>query len=154
MLEGICLSNPTEEQKRKVETFMCRLYKDKAASSLNTVRIRTFLTCNKPEEMPPSSGSAKFHIMRAISQAFIWENAHVPMLEERAEVLRTSCFTVNEESLIPIMMNSTPVSKKVIEIISCNCGSGCVNRRCHCLKACPKCSVICHTREPTTPCTN
>ena len=58
--------------------LICRLYKDRATSSLNTVCVRTFLTCNKPEEMPATLKSAKFHILRALSQAFIWINAHIP----------------------------------------------------------------------------
>ena len=52
LLAGINCENPSVEDMTKLETFLCRLYKDRAASSLNTVRVRTFFTCNKPEEMP------------------------------------------------------------------------------------------------------
>ena len=92
LLDGINCENPTEEDMANLETFMCRLYKDRTASSLNDVRVRTFLTCNKPEEMPPTSNSAKFHILRSLSQSFIWRNAHVPFLEEQSAQLISKCF--------------------------------------------------------------
>ena len=87
LLDGINYEGPTVEDMTKLETFICRLYKYRAASSLNTVCVKTFLTCNKPEDMPPTSNSAKVHILRALSQAFIWINAHIPFLEEESTAL-------------------------------------------------------------------
>ena len=62
LMDGIYCQNPTDQDIAKLETFMCRLYKDRTASSLNTVRVRTFLTCNKPEEMPPTSNYVPYPV--------------------------------------------------------------------------------------------
>ena len=132
LLDGIDCQNPTEEDMGKLEKFMCRLYKDRAASSLNTVRVRTFLTCNKPEEMPPTSNSAKFHILRALSQAFIWRNAHVPFLEEQSSELISKCFHFVDNKLVPIMSDQPALSDNVIKLVFCNCKTGCKNKMCAC----------------------
>ena len=130
------------------------LYKDRATSSLNTVRVRTFLTCNKPEEMPPTSKSAKVHILRALSQAFIWINAHIPFLEEESTALILRCFRL-EDKLVPILTDQPALSDKVITLVSCNCKTGCKNKTCACHRVPIKCSILCHARgKSDTPCIN
>ena len=151
LLGGIDCQKPTEEDMGKLEKFMRRLYKDRAASSLNTVRVRTFLTCNKPEEMPPTSNSAKFHILRALSQAFIWRNAHVPFLEEQSSELISKCFHFVDNKLVPIMSDQPALSDNVIKLVFCNCKTGCKNKMCVPIN----CSVLCHARlKSDIPCTN
>ena len=156
-MDGIDRINPTPTDLVKLETFICRLYKDRTASSLNAVRVRTFLTGSKPEDMPPTSDSARFHILRALCQAFIWDNAHIPMLEEQVQVLKMKCFKIEGAGLVPILMEQVPVPKHIVDLIACACKTGCKNRRCVCLKANLKCSILCHGRTNTdsaTPCTN
>ena len=155
LLDGIACQNPTEEDMEKLEQFICRLYKDRAATSLNTVRVRTFLTCNKPEEMPPTSNSAKFHILRTLSQAFIWRNAHVPFLEEQSAEWISRCFQFKDNNLVPIMSDQPALSDNVIKLVFCNCKTGCKNKMCVCRKVSIKCSILCYGRgKSDIPCTN
>ena len=57
---------------------MCRLYKDNTAFSLDDLRVKSFLTTNRQEEVPPTSDAAKHHICRAFLQANIWYQANIP----------------------------------------------------------------------------
>ena len=47
---------------------MCRLYKDNTAFSLDDLRVKSFLTTNRQEEVPPTSDAAKHHICRAFTR--------------------------------------------------------------------------------------
>ena len=155
LLDGINCENPTEEDMAKLEMFICRLYKDRVASSLNTVRVRTFLTCNKPEEMPPTSNSAKYHILRTLSQAFVWRNAHVPYLEEESAELISKCFHLEDNKLVPIMTDQPALSDKVIKLVLCNCKTGCRNKTCVCRRVPINCFILCHAwGKSDIPCTN
>ena len=139
----------------QIEAFMCRLYKDRTASSLNAVRVRLFLTCNKPEEMPPTTDSAKFHILRAFSQYFIWVNAHIPFIGEESERLISKCFLLKDKKLQPIMSERPMLDEKTIKIVSCNCKTGCKNKMCPCRKVPIPCSILCHARgKNDVPCMN
>ena len=143
------------EDMTKLETFICRLYKDRATSSLNTVCVRTFLTCNKPEKMPSTSDSAKFHILRSLSQFFIWINAHIPFREEESTALILRCFRLEDNKLVPIMTDRPVLSDKVIKLVSCNCKTGCKNKICPCRRVPIKCSILCHGRgKSDIPCIN
>ena len=79
LLDVINVLDPTDADYERVEILMCRLYKDHQASSLNTIRMRSLLTMNKPDENPPTSNVAMHHISWAFLQASKWVNASVAM---------------------------------------------------------------------------
>ena len=86
----------------------------------------------------PTSNSAKFHILRALSQAFIWINAHIPFLEDESTALILRCFRL-EDKLVPILTDQPALSDKVITPVSCNCK----NKTCACRRVPIKCSILC-----------
>ena len=57
----------------RIEKFMCRLYKDKFDTSLDSMRVNRILTTNKPEDIPPTSDAARLHISRAFLQSHVWK---------------------------------------------------------------------------------
>ena len=91
------------------------------------MRVDRILTINKPEDIPPTSDAARLHISRAFLQAHVWKNAHVPVHDIMSHELLSTGFILDEQNntLTPIMMTKSPMSKSVIEMISCNCKSSC-----------------------------
>ena len=55
LLKNINCDVPNNIDYDQVERFMCRLYKDKFATSLDSMRVNRILTTNKPEDIPPTS---------------------------------------------------------------------------------------------------
>ena len=91
------------------------------------MRVDRILTINKPEDIPPTSDAARLHICRAFLRAHVWKNAHVPVHDIMSHELLSTGFILDEQNntLTPIMMTKSPMSKSVIEMISCNCKSSC-----------------------------
>ena len=76
---------------------MCQLFKDNAAPTLNDIRATRILSTNRPEEIPPTSYAAKFHISRAFFQAYQWLYAYIPVHDILNNDLLYEGFTLNTE---------------------------------------------------------
>ena len=124
-------------------------YKNKSATSFESLRVNRILTTNKPKEIPPTSDAAKLHISRAFLQAHVWKNAHVPVHNIMSHELMYTGFMLDEKNNIPtpIMMTKFPMPKAVIEIISCNCKFSCDTKKCSCFKSRLRCTIMCHKKS-------
>ena len=74
------------------------------------------MTCNKPEDLPPTSDAAHLYI--------IFEgipSARLPHHAILGHPLLKTGYKLDEENskLIPVMMNKDPIPRAVIELISC-----------------------------------
>ena len=94
------------------------------------MRVACILTTNKPEHKHLTSDIARLYISRALLQAHMWKNAHVPVPDIMSNELFFTGFILDEQnnSNTPIMMTKSPMSKSVIKIILCNCKSSCATK--------------------------
>ena len=149
LIDGINIGCPNDCDYECTQKFMFWLFKDNVALTLEDIRATLILSTNWPEEISPTSDAAKLHISRAFLQAYQWVDAYIPVQDILSNDLLKEGFTLDSEKNIlkPIMMTKDPMSKAVVEMISCNCRTGCDSCRCNCFKANLKCTVLCHKRS-------
>ena len=148
LLVGVNVINPSDADFKSVEKFMCRLYKAKE-DTLNKVRVRSLLLTSKPEENPPTSNAAHYHICRSFLQASKWIYAHqlshtnfIP-----SPVTSGGFVSLEDGTLKPITSTLEAVPDAVIGGVSCNCKLDCLSRRCGCYQSGNKCTVLCHKSQ-------
>ena len=85
------------------------------------------------ESLPPTSDVLKLHIERAHFQANVWKQANVvkPILPSPV----TMGWSLDGDHLIPLPITLDPIPQACLEMISCQCSSGCIMLRCSCKKA-------------------
>ena len=126
LLQNINLQRPTDIDYGRVELFLCKLYKDKESNSLDAVCVKSLPTSNRPEEIPPTSDAARLHMSRAFLQAFVWNTAPETVLDDKiSPMLSALGFTFDGDKLVPILMRKSPIPEAVMEMVSCNCKTGC-----------------------------
>jgi hypothetical protein len=86
-----------------------------------------------PESLPPTSDALKLHIERAHFQANMWKQAKVvkPVLPSPV----TMGWSLDGDRLISLLMTLDPIPQACLEMISCQCSTGCITLRCSCKKA-------------------
>lgn len=140
-------ANPTVEDYEKAEMFICRLYQDPHADTLDKIRVRTLLSSNKPEENPPTSDAVYFHICRAFHQASRLLYAHVKNHSTLTSPVASKGWIENEDGdLIPVMMSKAPMSEAIEDNITCNCQTDCTKKFCKCRKRGIVCTQLCHKK--------
>ena len=65
----------TTDTLKRVETFVCRIYKTNVPS-VYMARFMLFPKAGTPDKLPPTSDALKYHTMRAHYQAMVWRQAH------------------------------------------------------------------------------
>jgi hypothetical protein len=85
-----------------------------------------------PESLLPTSDALPLHIERAHFQASVWKQANVvkPVLSSPV----TMGWSMDGDRLIPLLMTLDPVPQACLEMISCQCSTGCITLRCSCKK--------------------
>ena len=147
LLDEVNTMNPSEEDIKNCEKFLCRLYKDPSSESLDSLRVRTLLISTKPEENPPTSNAGRFHILRSIFQASRWEYAYLPYHCGLPSATDYGGYYIDDSGkMLPIIMTLEPMPDVVEEIITCNCLTKCVNKRCSCKLSGNKCALLCHKK--------
>ena len=125
---NLLLQNPSDEDFKSVEKFLCRLYNAKE-DTLNKVRMRSLLLVSKAEENPPTSNSGYYHICRSSCQAGKWIYAFMPThMNFLPSAVASGDFVFTEDgSLRPIMSTLEPVLDEAIGGVSCNYKLECLN---------------------------
>ena len=140
LLNGLGEGDLTDDKLANCESFVCKIYKH-SSHSVNEVRTAMFCKLKGPEKMPPTSDTLHYHIMRAHYQTLIWKQANVarPILPEPFNM----GWKVVGNELKPILMSKDPIPQACIEIISCQCLTGCRTLRCRCKKSNLSCTEMC-----------
>ena len=136
---------PTGEDLKKGEMFMARQY-GSTKNTLNEVRVTTLLLHDKPEESPPTSNAAGFHLKRSFCQAAKWIYAAETSHADLPSSVESGGFKEEGGHLVPIMMSTDPMPKMIQEIVTCNCEGFCNSKHCKCFKGILHCTHLCHKK--------
>ena len=79
-------------------------------------RAKTFVT---PDRLPPTASATRFRSLRTHYQVMVWMGISEDM------VPKDWGFKVQGDKLIPIMMDKDHAPEVLLEMIHCNCSSGC-----------------------------
>ena len=88
-------------------------------------------------DLPPTSGSAKFHSLRVYYQVQQWkgETGHLNPKQWYWEIIN--------DQLMPMNTDMLPAPKDLLHIFRCNCKTGCSSKRCTCRKHGLECTPAC-----------
>lgn len=142
LLSSIGEGELTDEKMKKVEKFVCKLYKLDQIVSVDEARVALFSKKAKPEALPPTEDALSLHKKRVHYQTLVWKQAHSsePHLPDPVTLgWKRSA----DNKLEPLLMTKDPIPKACQEIISCSCSTGCTNLRCSCKKAKLFCTSVC-----------
>jgi hypothetical protein len=144
LLEGIGEAELTDEKIKLAEVFICKLY-NQVTDTSDEARDLMFGKSKSPESLPPTSDALKLHIERAHFQASVWKQANVvkPVLPSPV----TMGWSLDGDRLIPLLMTLDPVPQACLEMISCQCSTGCITLRCSCKKAKLPCTDLCKCHQ-------
>lgn len=110
--------------------------------NINDLRAAVFQNIKSLDKLPPTRDALTHHIQRANYQAFIWKTADramqtLPPPDECGWKLESS-------QLLPVTCLKI-ISKKDLELITCQCKTDCRTNRCGCASKHQKCmSGVCH----------
>ena len=100
----------------------------------NKARVKLFRIGRTQETLPPTSDTAKFHIMRSHYQASVWNQAHSPY-PDLPPVTEMRWMHLDGR-LVTRLLSLLPIPKACREITSCGCTKGCLSQHCSCRKIC------------------
>jgi hypothetical protein len=94
------------------------------------VRDLMFGKSKSPENLPPTSDALKLQIERAHFLASVWKQANVviPVLPSPV----TMGWSLDGDRLIPLIITLDPFPQTGLDMISCQCSTGCITFRCSC----------------------
>ena len=126
------------------EKALVCLYGGRPESDLNELRYTSF--CRKAakskktvqaESLPPTSAAAKYHSLRTYYQIHEWKG--------KAQTLQPNewGWRLDNGKLLPITTDLSPAPSHLLEVIRCNCKTGCHTFRCCCKKNDIKCTPAC-----------
>lgn len=123
------------------ENFICKLYKVGNTKSVDDARYILFGKTTKPEALPPTSDALYQHLKRVHYQSLIWNLAPCakPILPLPADM----GWRPEGTKLLPILMTLDSIPAACLETTTCQCSTGCQNRRCKCRKLSLVCSANC-----------
>ena len=102
------------------------MWVDPHNDELGSIRVRTLLLSTKPEDNPPTSNAAFFHICRAFLQASRWQYAYLNDHSSLTSPVGSGGFFKQQSGeLAPVMMTLDPMPDMVEEVITCNCEGTC-----------------------------
>src|SRR5277367_3882255 len=115
----------TPDAVTSVEKFVVKLFNlPKTCQKLETRDDARYALFGKSQKLPPTSSALEQHILRAHFQTAVWEMAHLadmilPNPEESGWQLS------KEGDLVPVLTTREAVPKACIEVITCECTTGC-----------------------------
>lgn len=144
LLSGIGHDGLTEEKYQNVEEFVCRLYDvNEDTFSVNEARHILFCKSKSPSEgLPPTQNALRFHVKRVQYQASIWLKSSNNRQNNKSPV-DSGGWVIENDRLAPVLMDTDPVPKKCLEIISCGCKTKCATANCKCYKNNLQCIKAC-----------
>ena len=128
----------------EIEDAIVALFGGKPGDNLSAMRYSSL--CQKvgsaksfvtPEWLPPTSSATKYHALRSYLQVMLWM--------DNGEAMNTTewGWELQNNSLVPVMMNTSPAQETLLKIIHCNCSGGCSTPRCTCKRHGLICSRVC-----------
>ena len=138
------------------ENALVILYNGDSGDDLNALRCKRFqekvMKSHKyvdASDLPPTSGSAKFHSLRVYYQVQQWkgETGHLNPKQWGWEIIN--------DQLMPMKTDMLPAPKDLLHIFRCNCKTGCSSKRCtcrnhglECTPACGECKGLSSSNSP------
>ncbi|KAK3740764.1 hypothetical protein QZH41_005891 [Actinostola sp. cb2023] len=127
-------------------------YNGKPGSQLDDIqyqrdkeKLATRTTHIQHNNLPPTSAAANYHSYRVYAQILHWKGNDVDVEEWG--------WKVRDEQVIPVMMDMPPAPESLLQIVRCNCASGCSTMRCSCRNHILECSPACGQCKGSS-CTN
>lgn len=126
------------------EAALVSLYNGGIGDPINDLRIRrfycktTYSTASvQAHTLPPTAAATKHHSLRVYQQVQVWkgEGKRVPP--------ENWGWHISDGKMMPTMTDLPPAPQDLLEIIRCNCKSGCHTMRCTCRKHGMECSMAC-----------
>lgn len=119
------------------------LYNGQVGDELDALRLLRFYqkvgsstACVQPRVLPPTSGAAKFHSMRVYLQVQQWMGAHQMNPEDWG-------WKIQGGRYMAVLTDKDPAPSELLEVVRCNCKTGCGTRLCSCRKHGLDCSTGC-----------
>ena len=153
LLDGIDPTNPSDADYTNAEKFMVRLYNSNK-DTLDQARVTTLLTSDKPEDSPPTSNAAKYHIRRAFCQAAKLIHASQNWHANLPSPVSSGGFMEVEGRLVPVMTTIEQMPAKLLDILICKCATSCDTKKCKCQTAGMGCTLLCHKKYNHNNCKN
>ena len=145
--------------------LLTMIYGGKADEKLNYVRYKTYMNNTassshllKPERLPPTENSAKFHCLRTHLQVVIWKQLTTLTCLKETDW----GWKLQDGAFIPIGTDIEPAPEDLLKIVRCKCKSDsrnpCSSNICSCRKnglqcvaSCKNCcGVSCENRSSVT----
>ncbi|KAL8582263.1 hypothetical protein ACOMHN_037020 [Nucella lapillus] len=144
------LTASAEEVTESCLQFVCLLYGEESAISLNTVRANCFKRnilgkrhlAPKLSSLPPTMAPFHAHCQRANYQVALWEAAGEPT-PPHLDPLNYG-YEVKQSTLCPAfgLENQLPAPPSVLNLVSCSCKTGCSSAQCTYTKMSLTCTVF------------
>ena len=155
MLCGLGDGDITQDTISSAQAFVCPTFNvSDYVHMTNEGRFMLFSLAKKPEPLPPTSDVLKLHIMRAHYQSMVRKlaNCSQPNLPSPTD----SGWKYEDGIHILIMMSLQPIPESCMELVSCQCKTGCQTLRCTCRKSKVHCtqSCKCGNLPNNVPCMN
>ena len=152
MLTGVGEGVHSEEKLQEAEKFACKIY-NQTVESVDKARQIMFSKAAGPEVLPPTSNAFQYHMKRVHFQTMVWKQANVSV--QVLPDLDQNGWELQDNKLVPVLMSRDPIPKACLEMIRCQCTTGCRSRRCKCKQSGLKCTGLCKCDNPSYEmCTN
>ena len=111
-------------------------------ASLNNHRWTTFrkkvASATKfvhPQDLPPTSGAAKYHSQRVYLQVQQWKGKQLEPTDWG--------WVLGDEKLYPITTESPPAPQCILKVVKCSCSGTCSSMKCSSKKNGLDCTIAC-----------
>ena len=92
--------------------------------------------------------------MRAFYQFIVWRSAAITEPDIPFPRDPGAGWFLKDGELLPLAMSKDAIPKAIVEIISCQCNSGCGTKKCKCFKIGLRCTYLCHEKQSPGVCVN
>lgn len=143
-----CDATLNEDNFKFSEKFIIAIYCEKKPQlkthdDIDHLRAAMFPSVNNLDKLPPTKGALEQHLRRANYQTFIWRTAHRPLQDLPPP--ETCGWHIKSDKLVPVTSLRPPLSMKDLQLISCQCATGCRTAKCSCVKKRQNCMKgVCH----------
>ena len=129
--------------------LMALLYGGKLTDCLNHLRYKAYMNMTasstlppRPERLPLTENSAKYHLYRAHLQAVLWKSLM------RSDISPVEWgWTVNENQYVPLSTDNPAAPDEVLNVVRCKCKLSsprpCTTQLCSCIKHGLSCVTAC-----------
>ena len=148
-------SDLAQDVTTRCTAFICSLYPSPMKTPTSVDELRYLMFCQrkqKSELLPPTSDSLTLHLKRANYQAFVWRNSLVAMQELPSP--ENHGWALEDEALKPVLMNTDPAPRSILELTTCNCKKFECRSRCSCNMNGLSCTEACFCMADVEFCRN